>query len=257
MKKTLTMILLVFTTILNAQIATMDAYVINDGKDADYRQVEEFIAPLKAMAIKEGNLMRWVVMKRKSGGNLTSIDESKEVANYLVFNVYRDNPQMESDDWNNYKKYADKFYKNKMSKSSIAKMFKKAEGDEVKKSWRQYKMEGLYQTPTYRPQVGDVINLAPMEALNEDYEKFELEYFLPMWQKLINSGGLRMWGLTKVVSSSADAFKNLTHFVFQNRTGMELVFEEETFLDSKLLQLGLDSRKMYDTAELEIIHIEN
>jgi hypothetical protein len=38
---------------------------------------------------------------------------------------------------------------------------------------------------------------------------------------------------------------------------MELVFEEETFLDSKLLQLGLDSRKMYDTAELEIIHIEN
>jgi hypothetical protein len=209
------------------------------------------------MAIKEGNLMRWVVMKRKSGGNLTSIDESKEVANYLVFNVYRDNSQMESDDWNNYKKYADKFYKNKMSKSSIAKMFKKAEGDEVKKSWRQYKMEGLYQTPTYRPQVGDVINLAPMEALNEDYEKFELEYFLPMWQKLINSGGLRMWGLTKVVSSSADAFKNLTHFVFQNRTGMELVFEEETFLDSKLLQLGLDSRKMYDTAELEIIHIEN
>ena len=66
-----------------------------------------------------------------------------------------------------------------------------------------------------------------------------------------------MWGLAKVVSSSDDAFKNLTHFVFQNRTGMELVFEEETFLDSKLLQLGLDSRKMYDAAELEIIHIEN
>ena len=95
------------------------------------------------------------------------------------------------------------------------------------------------------------------ENKNEDYEKFELEYFLPMWQKLINSGGLRMWGLAKVVSSSDDAFKNLTHFVFQNRTGMELVFEEETFLDSKLLQLGLDSRKMYDAAELEIIHIEN
>ena len=257
MKKTLTNIFLVLTTILNAQIATMDTYVINDGKDADYRQIEEFIAPLKAMAIKEGNLMQWVVMKRKSGGDLTSIDESKEVANYVVFNIYKDNSQMELDDWNNYKKYAAKFYKNKMSNSSVAKMFKKAEGNDVKKSWRQYKMEGLYQTPTYRPQVGDVINLAPMEALNEDYEKFELEYFLPMWQKLINSGGLRMWGLAKVVSSSDDAFKNLTHFVFQNRTGMELVFEEETFLDSKLLQLGLDSRKMYDAAELEIIHIEN
>ncbi len=104
MKKTLTNIFLVLTTILNAQIATMDAYVINDGKDADYRQIEEFIAPLKAMAIKEGNLMQWVVMKRKSGGDLTSIDESKEVANYVVFNIYKDNSQMELDDWNNYKK---------------------------------------------------------------------------------------------------------------------------------------------------------
>jgi hypothetical protein len=51
-----------------------------------------------------------------------------------------------------------------------------------------------------------------------------------------------MWGLAKVVSSSANAFKNLTHLVFQNRTGVDLVFEEETFLESKLLQLGLDSR---------------
>lgn len=257
MKKTLTTLLLVFMNFLNAQIATMDAYVINEGKDSDYRQIEEFVAPLKAMAIKEGNLVQWVVMKRKSGGNLTSIDESKKVADYIVFNIYKDKSQKESDDWNNYRKYADKFYKNKMSKTSITKMFEKAEGNKVKKSWRQYEIEGLYQTPTYRAQLGDLINLAPMEALNEDYEKFELEYFLPMWQKLINSGGLRMWGLAKVVSSSANAFKNLTHFVFQNRTGVELVFEEETFLDSKLLQLGLDSRKMYDAAELEIIHIEN
>jgi len=51
-----------------------------------------------------------------------------------------------------------------------------------------------------------------------------------------------MWGLAKVVSSSANAFKNLTHLVFQNQTGVDLVFEEETFLESKLLQLGLDSR---------------
>ena len=57
MKKTLTLILLVFMTTLNAQIASMDAFVINDGKDGDYRKIEEFVAPLKAMAIKEGNLM--------------------------------------------------------------------------------------------------------------------------------------------------------------------------------------------------------
>ena len=41
------------------------------------------------------------------------------------------------------------------------------------KSVRQYLMKGVYQTPSYRPQVGDVINMDPMEALNEDYENFE------------------------------------------------------------------------------------
>ena len=257
MKKTLTLILLVFMTTLNAQIASMDAFVINDGKDGDYRKIEEFVAPLKAMAIKEGNLMQWVVMKRKAGGDLTSIDKSKEIANYVVFNVYKSKSQMESDNWSNYKKYAEKVYKRKMSKSSIAKMFKMAEGTEVKKSWRQYTIEGIYQTPTYRAQVGDIINLSPMEALNEDYEKFEMEYFMPNWQKVINSGGLRMWGLTKVVSSNDNAFKNLTHFVFQNKTGAEIIYEEESFLDSKLLELGMESRKMYDSAELEIIYLEN
>ena len=257
MKKTLTLILLVFMTTLNAQIASMDAFVINDGKDGDYIKIEEFVAPLKAMAIKEGNLMQWVVMKRKAGGDLTSIDKSKEIANYVVFNVYKSKSQMESDNWSNYKKYAEKVYKRKMSKSSIAKMFKMAEGTEVKKSWRQYTIEGIYQTPTYRAQVGDIINLSPMEALNEDYEKFEMEYFMPNWQKVINSGGLRMWGLTKVVSSNDTAFKNLTHFVFQNKTGTEIIYEEESFLDSKLLELGMESRKMYDSAELEIIYLEN
>ena len=77
---------------------------------------------------------------------------------------------------------------------------------------------------------------------------------MPNWQKVINSGGLRMWGLTKVVSSNDTAFKNLTHFVFQNKTGTEIIYEEESFLDSKLLELGMESRKMYDSAELEIIY---
>ena len=93
-------------TTLNAQIASMDAFVINDGKDGDYRKIEEFVAPLKAMAIKEGNLMQWVVMKRKAGGDLTSIDKSKEIANYVVFNVYKSKSQMESDNWSNYKHFS-------------------------------------------------------------------------------------------------------------------------------------------------------
>ena len=258
MKKILFSILaLIFVSSLNAQIAKMEAYVLQDGKDSDYRKIEKFVAPLKAMAIKEGNLMQWIVMKRKSGGDLTNIDKTKEIANYIVFNIYKDESQMELDNWNNYKGYAKSIYKGKMTKKAIAEMFRIAEGNEVKKSGRSYTIKGIYQTPSYRAQIGDIINLAPMEALNEDYEKFEMEYFMPNWQKAINTGGLRMWGFTKVISSSDNAFKNLTHFVFQNPTGAEIVFEEESFLDSKILQLGIDSRKMFDTAELEIVHIEN
>ena len=235
----------------------MEAYVIQDGKDGDYRKIESFVAPLKAMAIKEGKLLRWAVMKRKSGGDLSSIDNTKEMANYLVFNVYKDQSQMDSDDWNNYRGYASKVYKWKMSKSSISKMFNMAEGNQVKKSVRQYLMKGIYQTPSYRPQVGDVINIDPMEALNEDYENFELEYFMPRWEKVVDEGGLRMWGLTKVISSNDNAYKNLTHFVFKNPTGAPIKFGTNSFIDSKLQEMGTKSRKMFNGATMEIIHIEN
>ena len=62
--------ILIFTN-LSSQIASMEAYVIQEGKDNDYRKIESFVAPLKAMAIKEGKLLRWAVMKRKSGGDLS------------------------------------------------------------------------------------------------------------------------------------------------------------------------------------------
>ena len=257
MRKILTLISVLIFSNLNSQIASMEAYVIQDGKDGDYRKIESFVAPLKAMAIKEGKLLRWAVMKRKSGGDLSSIDNTKEMANYLVFNVYKDQSQMDSDDWNNYRGYASKVYKGKMSKSSISKMFNLAEGNQVKKSVRQYLMKGIYQTPSYRPQIGDVINIDPMEALNEDYENFELEYFMPRWEKVVDEGGLRMWGLTKVISSNDNAYKNLTHFVFKNPTGAPIRFGTNSFIDSKLQEMGTKSRKMFNGATMEIIHIEN
>jgi hypothetical protein len=257
MKKFLALAYIISVTSLSAQIASMEAYVIQEGKDSDYRKIEEFVAPLKAMAIKEGNLMQWIVMKRKSGGDLSSIDKTKEIANYIVFNVYKDKSQMDSDNWNNYRGYASKVYKRKMSKSSINKMFNMAEGNQVKKSWRQYVIQGIYQTPSYRPQIGDLINLDPMEALNEDYENFELEFFMPRWEKVVDEGGLRMWGLAKVLSSSDNAYKNLTHFVFKNPTGLPIKFGENSFLDSKLQEMGIQSRKGFNGASLEIVHIEN
>ena len=76
MRKILTLISVLIFSNLNSQIASMEAYVIQDGKDGDYRKIESFVAPLKAMAIKEGKLLRWAVMKRKSGGDLSSIDNS-------------------------------------------------------------------------------------------------------------------------------------------------------------------------------------
>ena len=93
-----------------------------------------------------------------------------------------------------------------------------------------------------------------MEALNIDYEQFELGYFMPNWSKIIDQGGLRMWGLARIKSSSDNAYKNLTHFVFQNLIGMEYTFEEPTFTKQKVQETGMASRKMY---EMEIIFLAN
>ena len=57
MKKTALIVSTLFCTLLlNAQIATMEAYVIKDGMTDEYEAFEDFVSPLKSMAIKEGNL---------------------------------------------------------------------------------------------------------------------------------------------------------------------------------------------------------
>ena len=57
MKKTTLIVSTLFCTLLlNAQIATMEAYVIKDGMTDEYEAFEDFVSPLKLMAIKEGNL---------------------------------------------------------------------------------------------------------------------------------------------------------------------------------------------------------
>ena len=115
----------------------------------------------------------------------------------------------------------------------------------------------MFIKPHHRPQVGDVINMDPMEALNEDYENFELEYFMPRWEKVVDEGGLRMWA-TKVLSSSDNAYKNLTHFVFKNPTGAPIKFGTNSFLDSKLQEMGTNSRKcsMGQPLKLYILRIK-
>ncbi len=111
--------------LLNAQIATIEAYVIKDGMTDEYEALEDFVSPLKSMAIKEINLQTWMVMKRKSGGNLQEIDPQKKVVDYLVFNIYQDEAQMEADSKKAYSNYATNMLshcKNKMSKKNIDKM---------------------------------------------------------------------------------------------------------------------------------------
>ena len=46
--------ILIFTN-LSSQIASMEAYVIAEGKDNDYRKIESFVAPLKPWQLKKVN----------------------------------------------------------------------------------------------------------------------------------------------------------------------------------------------------------
>ena len=121
-KTTLIVSTLLCTLLLNAQIATMKSYVIKAGMTDEYEALEDFVSPLKSMAIKEINLQTWMVMKRKSGGNLQEIDPQKEVADYLVFSTYKNEAQMEADSWKAHSNYPYSHYKNKISKKNIDKM---------------------------------------------------------------------------------------------------------------------------------------
>ena len=58
-----------------------------------YEAVEKFAEPIKREAVKMGKQLGWYIMKRKSGGDLSEL-ENKGIGDYIILNIFKDEAQM-------------------------------------------------------------------------------------------------------------------------------------------------------------------
>ena len=66
-----------------SQVIVMDIVQVKDGMNAQYEAVEKFAEPIKREAVKMGKQLGWYIMKRKSGGDLSEL-ENKGIGDYII-----------------------------------------------------------------------------------------------------------------------------------------------------------------------------
>ncbi|MDB3863199.1 hypothetical protein N9313_06505, partial [Flavobacteriaceae bacterium] len=80
---------------------------------------------------------------------------------------------------------------------------KKTMSKKIKNEVRSYTIKILHQTVMTggEPKIGDKISMGAMRQKSEDYEKFEMNVFLPMWEKqLLNGNDINRLGRIWIVS---------------------------------------------------------
>ena len=232
-----------------SQVIVMDIVQVKDGMNAQYEAVEKFAEPIKREAVKMGKQLGWYIMKRKSGGDLSEL-ENKGIGDYIILNIFKDEAQMKSGmDWN---AIAKKVYKGKMSSRSIEKKLETLGAP--RKDTRSYTLENIYYTKPGQANRGETVYIFPAEALNDEYEKYEMEVFRPMWEKRILEGSHKYWGFNKITKRSDNAYQNLTHIIFNMPTDLKSNLKTD-FTTQKAMDTGYKSRKGFDNAVCEIIFL--
>ena len=232
-----------------SQVIVMDIVQVKDGMNAQYEAVEKFAEPIKREAVKMGKQLGWYIMKRKSGGDLSEV-ENKGIGDYIILNIYKDEAQMKAGmDWDAISK---KVYKGKMSTRTLQKKMNSFNGP--RKDTRTYTLENIYFTKPGQANRGETVNIFPAEALNDEYEQYEMEVFRPMREKMILEGSHKYWGFNKIINRSENAYQNLTHIIFNIPTGLESNIKTD-FATQKAMEMGMKSRKGFDDAVCEIIFI--
>jgi hypothetical protein len=256
MKKLFICILsLTFSNFLLAQVAVADFIHLEKGVENDYNTLEKIWEPFHNSEIKEGKKMRWAVWKIDKG------PEMEKAPDYVVFNIFKDEDQL-----NNYRnnwdgdssmKKIEALNRGKLSRSVVKKTMSK----KIKNEVRSYTIKILHQTVMTggEPKIGDKISMGAMRQKSEDYEKFEMNVFLPMWEKQLLNGKISQWSFAKVIDKNETA-NDITHmtFIFRNNANPQDVsfMPNNQWLNNMIVDKGLETRDFW-SSEATLVYISN
>ena len=240
-KQILSIIFILSLSFSSSQLISYEAIWVNDGMEEDYLSVEELWSEVKKQAIADDIQDFWVVFKvEKDSTNA----ESMKKPDYIVFNGFKDDEQRKKQ--TNWKELAMKVYKGKMSKRKFEKAWEKT--PTVRKETRNFLVERLDNTMWSAPEEGQSLDFRfnGFQALNDDYENYEMKFFKDWHEKRTNAGLQAWWEFNKVINRSKNANQEVTHFTLDilkdGASGYEHP-DSSLFTHQMLVKNGVASRK--------------
>ena len=259
MKKLLFAIIL-FPSLIYSQYAASVFVTLNDGMEDEYLQIEKLWSEYHKEAIKKGHKNSWSVWKVNPTGYDDKIEKSR-IPDFMIVETFDTEEQM-NEEFARYnekglaeiRSLIKKKVKGKMSSSRVNKILSL----NVDKERRGYIHQGIAGTPFtgvgLKP--GDKMQITPMEQLQDDYEKFETEFWQKIFLDNVMKGNHRWWGFTKIIARSDNALKFNTHAAWNiGIQGKQLEIPQD-FVSQKIIELTGNARKMYNTTTLELVYRE-
>jgi hypothetical protein len=249
-------IILIFLPILSwGQIAVADFVHLEDGADKDYHTLEQIWKPFHLQEISEGKKVGWAVWK------FDKTPEMDKAPNYLVFNFFKDENQAklyaDNFEWEAARKKIESLNKGKFSRTTLRNIFNK----KIKNEVRQYTIKLIKQTVLAggKIKIGDKLSFGAMKQLNDDYEDYELNVFMPMWEKQLLKGKIKQWTFTEVIAKN-DVALDKTHMTFiinndANPNDVQFISSNK-WANDKIIEHGLKSRD-FVSAEATLIYTSN
>ncbi|MPQ49264.1 hypothetical protein GCQ56_19870 [Marinifilum sp. N1E240] len=178
---------------------------VTDNQEMDYWETETFWEKIHAERLKSGEIKGWDLWSLKPGG-------TEQGFQYLAVTLYDDPVKAlaDGDIWgaakNAYPDMTDEELREALKEGTASRELSKRMFLTVIKS----------TTDNYKMEVGSVMRMNFMEALDgkyDEYEKAEMELFLPIHQDRVDAGTMSHWALAKVLMPSGSKVRT-THMTF-------------------------------------------
>ena len=256
MKKTFLTILFLLAITSN-QVFSQNFYAqiqevtVQEGLNSEYEEFEKFWSVVNEKLIADGHLAGWSFWKVNPESN-----DNNPWADYILYNQFSSEDQMnstlsKSPEW--WTEYVEKAHKGKSKRSLIKKYVKETLDNKYKERLVTYNISNVaaFADDKLQPAVGINAVYIGMEQLNEDYERFETEYFQNR-----HKGNKLYWEFNKITNRSDNAYKPVTHNIFEVNMENSEQDQDSGFVDEMMVKYGSASRTLHGWMVVELLEFK-
>ena len=231
--------------------AQIQEVTVQEGLNSEYEEFEKFWSVVNEKLIADGHLAGWSFWKVNPESN-----DNNPWADYILYNQFSSEDQMnstlsKSPEW--WTEYVEKAHKGKSKRSLIKKYVKETLDNKYKQRLVTYNTSNIaaFADDKMQPTAGVNAVYIGMEQLNEDYERFETEYFQNR-----HKGNKLYWEFNKITNRSDNAYKPVTHNIFEVNMENPDQNQDTSFVDEMMVKYGSASRTLHGWMVVELLEFK-